>query len=108
MSTIYGEGFVADRMDAEELPELPTAEESINYGSGDVPVWDADQMREYARAAVLAERERAEHDAKRYRWLKEHSPQTLAGIAYGYSPESCVYLSTDPDGAIDAAIRGNG
>lgn len=42
------------------------------------------------KAAVLQERERAEQDAKRYRWLQFH-----LGVSAGLPP----------DAAIDAAIR---
>jgi hypothetical protein len=94
MSTIYGEGFVADMMEAEGLPELPGATLFEDWG---MIGYTADQMREYASAAVAAERERCAkvceqiaHDALR----DQPALQVLIHSSHGYR--------------FAAAIRGNG
>jgi hypothetical protein len=66
-----------------ELPPLPEAEDGINYGAGDVPMWTADQMQAYARAAVLAEMERID-SSEVVRFL--YGASDLDGVGFGDVP----------------------
>lgn len=66
---------------------------------------EARPTAEQVRELVMQERERAEQDAKRYRWLRGRDSRLLATIAWGASPVACGYAADDVDAAIDAAIR---
>lgn len=62
----------------------------------DAPLYDADQMRAYAAAAVLAEQK----DAARYRWLRDVGDESWEPLAKRGIPAAQI------DAAIDSAIRG--
>jgi hypothetical protein len=93
------------RIDLPPLPEpFVETDAKVRGEWAQCVLYTADQMREYARAAVLQERERCSKDAARYRWLKERNRDALAHIAYSV-PEACVFAPAGVDDAIDAAIR---
>jgi hypothetical protein len=52
-------------------------------------------------AELHAENEALRKDAARYRWLREHNPVLLCGIAWGVRV-ACSF--SEPDAAIDAAM----
>jgi len=101
--------------DPAELPPLPEppAYESAHDEAPLTDHYSAEQMRQYGLACALAERERAEKDALRYRFLRElhwsDGPMCVA-----MQPKLSVKLGHDCpsherlDDAIDAAIRSRG
>jgi hypothetical protein len=66
-----------------KLPELPEPTTFWPYEPPDRTTFTADQMREFAREAVLAERAEWQADAERYRWLREESELIASSIGCG-------------------------
>jgi len=101
-----------------ELPPLPKASKMY-----DIPGYDEEELKDYARTAIKADRARRAllarrddlaKDAARYRWLRKGSNDDIAvvmglgamdygasGVAYTYSEE---IDGDDLDSAIDAAL----
>lgn len=82
-----------------ELPPLPSqAFPDPRYGMSTYPGYTADQMREYAKAAIAAAVLKERADAERYRAFFDR------GLTVCFGGEE-YHNKADCDAAIDAAIR---
>jgi hypothetical protein len=89
------------------LPEPAHDDGGDLYGRPRTDYFTASQMRDYARAAILSERERALKDAGRYRWLRDKLRKTRRPLdaPYVIHPRSRLYAVRDMRGPeLDAAI----
>jgi len=116
------EGTAAMSDEDIELPPLPKASKMY-----DIPGYDEEELKDYARTAILADRARREllaerdelaKDAARYRWLRKGESDDVAVVrglgATDYGMSAVVYTYSedidgdDLDAAIDAAMRKEG
>lgn len=103
-----------------ELPPLPESDGEIEVAMAGrlvpIVVYRPSTVHDYARAAVLADRERRaqpappddalRQDAERYRWLRDANINTLPYDDHGIGPE--FPCGDDLDAAVDSAMRKGG